>query len=73
MLESLLNKAAGLQLILKWSPTQVLTCLYCEIFKKIYFEEHLQTAASVELNKYMSLIYSETCLKRTCSKVDTWI
>ena len=35
-----------------WSPTQVLSCEYCEIFKntyfeeKTYFEEHLRTTAS---------------------------
>ena len=27
----------------------MLSCEYCEIFKNIYFEEHLQTAASKEL------------------------
>ena len=30
-------------------PTQVLSCEYCEIFKKTYFEKHLRTAASVLL------------------------
>ena len=25
-------------------PTQLLSCEYCEIFKNIYFEEHLRTA-----------------------------
>ena len=27
--------------------TQVLSCEYCKIFKKIFFEKHLETAASV--------------------------
>ena len=30
----------------KETPTQTLSCEYCEIFKKSYFEEHLRTAAS---------------------------
>ena len=30
----------------KFVPTKVFSCEYCEIFKDIYFEEHLQTAAS---------------------------
>ena len=30
----------------KFVPTQVFSCKYCEIFKDIYFEEDLQTAAS---------------------------
>ena len=28
------------------SPTQVLSCEICEIFKNTYFVEHLQTTAS---------------------------
>ena len=28
------------------SNTRVFFCKYCEIFKKIYFKEHMQTAAS---------------------------
>ena len=36
-----------LQLHLKKAPTQLLSCEYCEIFKNTYFEEHLQTTASV--------------------------
>ena len=32
--------------IWKESPTQVLSCEYCEILKKTYFEEHVRTAAS---------------------------
>ena len=33
-------KVAGLK-----APTQVFSCEYCEIFKNIYFEKHLRTAA----------------------------
>ena len=31
----------------KKTLTQMFFCEYCEIFRNIYFEEHLQTAASV--------------------------
>ena len=30
------------------TPTQVLSCEYCEIFRNTYFEKDLQTAASVK-------------------------
>ena len=30
----------------KETPTKVFSCEYCEIFKNIYFEEHLRTAVS---------------------------
>ena len=42
VLESLFNK-------LKETPTQVVFCEYCEIFKNTYFEDHLQIAASEPL------------------------
>ena len=42
VLESLFNK-------LKETPTQVVFCEYCEIFKNTYFEEKLQIAASEPL------------------------
>ena len=42
MLESLFSKVAGR----KETPTQVLSYAYCEFFNNIYFEKHLQTAAS---------------------------
>ena len=41
MSEFLFNKVAGL--------TQVFSCIYSEIFKNTYCEEHLRTAASDEL------------------------
>ena len=46
MLESLLDKAAGLELYQKETITQLLSCEICEIFKNAYFEDHLRTAAS---------------------------
>ena len=33
------------------------TCEYCETFKNIYFEEHLPSAASIELGHYICLPY----------------
>ena len=52
MLESLFNKVAGLQglqLYSKKTPTQMFSREHCENFKNTYFEEYLQTAASVAL------------------------
>ena len=45
MLESLFNKVAGLQTLLKGFNTGVY-CEYCEILKNTYFEEDHRTAAS---------------------------
>ena len=42
LLQSLASRPATL---LKKTPTQVFSCEYCKIFKNIYFEEHLPTAA----------------------------
>ena len=39
-------RTSGLKIYEKNIPTQVLSCEYCEIFKNIYFEKHLRTAAS---------------------------
>ena len=50
VLESLFNEVANFQgynFTKNKTPTQVFLCKYCEIFKKIYFEEHLRTTASV--------------------------
>ena len=49
VLKSLLNKVADHKPLLerdKCFPTQMFSCEYREISKKIYFEEHLRTAAS---------------------------
>ena len=43
MLESLLNKVAGLK-ALKETPTQVFSSEHCEFYKNTYFEKYLQTA-----------------------------
>ena len=45
--EVFFGRTLCLQLYLKKSPTQVFSCGYCKMFKNIYFEEHLQTAALV--------------------------
>ena len=52
VLESLFNKAAGLQVcnFIKKRLTQVFSCDYSEIFKDTNFEEHLQTADFVYSN-----------------------
>ena len=49
MLESLFSEVTGLRawnFILKKTPTEVFSCEICEIFKNIYFEEHLRTTTS---------------------------
>ena len=33
---------------IKGTPTQLLSCEYCEIFQNSYFEEHLRTAAFIQ-------------------------
>ena len=33
--------------LLKWTPIQIFSDEYCELFKNTHFEEHLRTAASV--------------------------
>ena len=61
VLESLFNKVAGLsealalQLYEKQTPTQVFSCLICEILKSAYFEEYLRTTASVVSFSWLSL------------------
>ena len=40
------SRPSGLQPYQKETPTQVFSYEICENFKKIYFEEHLQTTAS---------------------------
>ena len=37
----------SLQIYQKEVPTQVFSCEICEIFKNIYFEEHMRTTSSV--------------------------
>ena len=40
-------RSLGLQLYSKDTPRQMFSCEYYKAFKNTYFEEHLQTAASV--------------------------
>ena len=47
-------------LLLIKSPTQVFSCEICEIFKNIYFEEHLQTNASATWKEYWGVIGLKT-------------
>ena len=53
MLESLFKKAAGQSP----PPAQLLSCEYCEIFKNIYFEEHLRTAGCFWKRNLYELIF----------------
>ena len=48
MLESVFNEVAGLQLqvCLKETPTQVLSCEICEVLKNTFFTEHLFTVTA---------------------------
>ena len=39
------NKVAGLHFIKTETPTQVLSCEFCGIFKNTFFTEHLQATA----------------------------
>ena len=43
-------QAATPATLLKKNPTQVFSCEYFEIFKNIYYKEHLQAAASVSIS-----------------------
>ena len=49
VLKYLLNKVAGhkaCNFVKKKTSTPMFSCEYCKIFKNIYYEEHLHTAAS---------------------------
>ena len=61
MLRSLFNKVAGLKAPKKYpnrTPTQVFPYDYYEIFKNIYFEEHLRMAASDDFQILISQFQS---------------
>ena len=64
VLESLLNKVAGLglQFYQKETSTQVFSCEVCKIFKSTYFEGHLWTTAS-EFIRDTALLH-ETILEK---------
>ena len=51
-MESLFNKSEGL----KKTPTQVLSCDYCENFNSIYLEERILTTVSVMLKQTLLTI-----------------
>ena len=46
LLQSLFSKATVPAILLKKSPTQVLSCEICKLFKNNYFEYHLWTSTS---------------------------
>ena len=55
------HRFSSRQLYYKETPTHVLSCKYCEVFKNIYFKEHLRTAASWEL--FMRVLSKEKLSK----------
>ena len=59
MFEFLFNKLAGL----KYTPTQVLSREYCELFKSNSFEKHLRATASVRTILSETIILNESKLK----------
>ena len=66
MLESLFNKVADLKtchFIKKETPTQVLSCEYCEIFKNTFFYRTSPMTAYVEADGgilcYISVVLTE--------------
>ena len=59
MLKSLLIKLQGFRpaTLLKETPTQVLFCEYCEVFKDTFFTEHLRETTSENIPGWL-LTYS---------------
>ena len=55
-----------LQLYYKETPTQVLPCEYCKIFKNTYFEKHLRMPASNNSFKYIYMVWKTSILLRFC-------
>ena len=51
------------------SPTQVFCWKYCEIFKNIYFENHLQTAVSVHFKIKRRIQHPVNYLRWFCKKL----
>ena len=60
MLESLLNKVAGLTIatLLKVSPAQVFSFEFGKIFENIYFAQHLRTATSEKYSNGCNVLVS---------------
>ena len=71
MLESLFYKDAGLwpATLLKMTSAQVFSCKFWEIFKNIFFTEHLWTTASAipykyrHINTFSELAFSKYLLE----------
>ena len=61
MLESLVNKVAGLQLYYKQTPTKVFSCEICGFFKNTYFEEHLRTTSSKHRSSFLEVFCRSRC------------
>ena len=56
------NTCVGVSFYEKETPTQVLSCKICEIFKNTCFEEHLRTTASEFIGD--TRLFHETNLKK---------
>ena len=69
LLGSRFNEIAGLipEILLKETPTQVFSCEYCEIFKNIYFEEHLRMANSEKQNNLPNNKALKSVLRKSVS------
>ena len=61
MLESLVNKVAGLQLYYKQTPTKVFSCEINWFFKNTCFEEHLRTASSKHRTSLLEVFCRSRC------------
>ena len=73
MLKCLSDKVADLHVcsfIKKETETQVFSCEYGEIFKKTFFEEHLQTTAPKHRNSYLSRLIYIPGLTIICSNLN---
>ena len=70
LLGSRFNEIAGLipEILLKETPTQVFSCEYCEIFKNIYFEEHLRMANSEKQNNLPNNKALKSVLRKSVSR-----
>ena len=71
-MESLFNKAAGLQLYQKETPTQVFSCEFWETFKNTCSEEHPWETACDEMGGWgLSAAWSVYCFK-ACYTLQCW-
>ena len=71
MLESFFNLVAGTASCqgcnLKETSTQMFSCKYYEVFEDSYFEEHLQTTASVLNGFFRIAIFREAIFQNSLS------